>query len=408
MYLSRFGVKNYKCLGEIDIPLTPIHVLIGQNDCGKSSLLEAMEAFFATAEKPVAAVFPEPWNGRELVRHTSGEPQIELCGEWGGHVSNNNAPFTRGLRYGLSLEYPSTGHTCNVIDQWIETDGKKRPMWHSSNPYFETSIKHLRGGQKSSDPVSTDDLKAVSDVLKPAYKYALDAKLMAVPAVVDEKRKFRLDPDGFGLATLLNDLVNYDPELFLKLRADFCKFFPQFRSVHTETVHAWKRTYSPNGIHGSGTADGTGIFFDAVTGQSIRAQQASDGAILFLAFLALAYLPEPPGLLLIEEPETGVYPTRLGQIIKLLKDMVNRTEGVRFPQIILTTHSPYVLSFFEPEEVTLLSRDPEKPDAPVRARPLRDAPNIRERLGDDFYLGELWYNLSEEELFGDEVCQSSH
>ncbi len=27
MFLSRFGVKNYKCLGEIDIPLTPIRPL---------------------------------------------------------------------------------------------------------------------------------------------------------------------------------------------------------------------------------------------------------------------------------------------------------------------------------------------------------------------------------------------
>jgi hypothetical protein len=83
-----------------------------------------------------------------------------------------------------------------------------------------------------------------------------------------------------------------------------------------------------------------------------------------------------------------------------LKDLVNRTEGVRFPQIIMTTHSPYVLSFFEPEEATFLSRPPDAPDAPVRARPLREAPKIKERLGDDFYLGELWYNLSEEELFG--------
>ena len=68
MYLSRFGVKNYKCLGEIDIPLTPIHVLIGQNDCGKTSLLEAMAAFFGTADKPIASVFPQPWVGRELVQ----------------------------------------------------------------------------------------------------------------------------------------------------------------------------------------------------------------------------------------------------------------------------------------------------------------------------------------------------
>ena len=44
--MTRFGVKNYKCLKEVDIPLTPIHVIIGQNDAGKTSLLEAMLAFF--------------------------------------------------------------------------------------------------------------------------------------------------------------------------------------------------------------------------------------------------------------------------------------------------------------------------------------------------------------------------
>ena len=58
MYLSRFGVKNYKCLGDIDIPLTPIHVLIGQNDCGKTSLLEAMAAFFRNVGKPAERCFP--------------------------------------------------------------------------------------------------------------------------------------------------------------------------------------------------------------------------------------------------------------------------------------------------------------------------------------------------------------
>lgn len=403
MYLSRFGAKNYKCLGEIDIPLTPIHVLIGQNDSGKTSLLEAMEAFFASADKSINQVFPEPWTGRELVRHASAEPRVELWGECGSHGLNDSDTPEQSLRYGFSLEFPLRGHTCGVTDQWSEIGGKRRPMWPSSSSIDETLIKYWKSHTELPvpDTVLLEDVKSVAEVLEPARKYALDAKLMAVPAVVDTVRKFRLDPDGFGLATLLNDIVSYDPELFLKLRADFCRFFPQFKGIHTETVQAWKRTYNPSGIHVSSSTDGTGIFFDTITGQKVRAQQASDGAILFLAFLALAYSPEPPGILLIEEPENGVYPTRLGQIIKLLKDMVNRTDGVRFPQIIMTTHSPYLLSFFEPEEVTLLSRPAEPADAPVRARPLRDAPNIRERMGDEFYLGELWYNLSEEDLFGD-------
>jgi predicted ATPase len=113
-------------------------------------------------------------------------------------------------------------------------------------------------------------------------------------------------------------------------------------------------------------------------------------------------LPEPPPLLLLEEPENGIYPKRLGEVITLLRQLVERTDSTPFPQIILSTHSPYVLSFFEPEEVTFLSRPPGKPNAPVRARPLSSVKNIRERMGKEFYLGELWYNLSEEELFDGE------
>ena len=50
-----------------------------------------------------------------------------------------------------------------------------------------------------------------------------------------------MDPDGFGLATLLDDILGYDPERFLALRRDFCEFFPQFRSVRIESVQALHR-----------------------------------------------------------------------------------------------------------------------------------------------------------------------
>ena len=361
MFLSRFRVKNYKCLGEIDIPLTPIHVLIGQNDSGKTSLLEAMAVLYARGQKPLVQLFPGPWSGRELVFHGSPEARSDFQGEWFSTASQ----LLLG-EYGFSIDF--------------------------------------HGGPQGPIQVvnTTSPSRAFRQVLKPAHKYALDAKLMAVPAAIDPERKFRLDPDGFGLPTLLDDILGHDPELFLKIRAEFCKYFPQFRSLRIQSEPGLDRHYSPTGIHQARPQIGKGIVFETQSGQTVRAQQASDGAILFLGFLALAHLPEPPTLLLIEEPENGIYPKRLGEVITLLKELVHRTDGVPFPQIILSTHSPYVLSFFEPEEVTFLSRDMSKEGAPVRARPLRDAPHIRERLaGGEFFLGELWYNLSEEELFGE-------
>ncbi len=129
MYLSRFGVKNYKCLGDIDIPLTPIHVLIGQNDCGKTSLLEAMAAFFATSEKPLGNVFPEPWSGRELVRHGSTEPRVELSGNWERFAAESGPP---PFGYGLVLDFGLNGQGCTVSKEWITAGGSRRPLWNES------------------------------------------------------------------------------------------------------------------------------------------------------------------------------------------------------------------------------------------------------------------------------------
>ena len=223
---------------------------------------------------------------------------------------------------------------------------------------------------------------------------------MAIPAAIDPTRKFRMDRDGFGLATLLDDILGYDAEAFLALRRDFCTFFPEFQSVRIESVQALNRKFQETVQHHANQASGKGIIFELTNGRPIRAQQSSDGAILFLGLLALIHSPDPPKVLLIEEPEKGVYPKRLEEVIRLIRRLGEAPSGRVAPQIIMTTHSPYLLSSFHPDEVTLMAR--KSCSGPVLAHPLRDAPNIDERLGrGDFYLGELWYNLSEEELFVD-------
>ncbi len=419
MYLSRFGVKNYKCLADVDIPLTPIHVLIGQNDSGKSSLMEAIDAFCASPQTTLAESFPAPWTGGELVRHGHTPLRIELHGEWNALDGENDAAHS-GIKYGYTVQLARDERNCGRVAEWIEEHGQPRSIV-TKRVRFKSGVfpgasnavdlEEVGDGvtelyrwkrRPLPDASNVADLEAVATVLKTAHVYSFNAKVMAVPATSDLKRKFRLDPDGFGLATLLADIALYDPQRYQALRTKFCELFPQFKSVRVESETALQRNYQASGIHSSGSGVGSGLYFETQSGATIRAQQASDGAVLFLGFLALAHIPDPPALLLIEEPENGIYPKRLEEVIRLLKALVHGTDGVRFPQIIFSTHSPYVLSFFEPEEVTFLSRDPKNQSAGVRARPLRNAPNIRERLGDgEFYLGELWYNLTEEELFGE-------
>jgi len=60
-------------------------------------------------------------------------------------------------------------------------------------------------------------------------------------------------------------------------------------------------------------------------GLVIRADDASVGVRLMLFFVALTYHPSPPKIILLEEPENGVHPRRLADVMKLLRDI---TQGV--------------------------------------------------------------------------------
>jgi predicted ATPase len=385
--LEYFYTNNYKCLVDVKIPLTPIHVIIGQNDSGKTSVLEAMLALSRSTERQLVEAFPGDWQDRELVFAGEERPVIQFEVGFGSAEEDAHS----GMVYHLDVEF-GKGRSCRRIDEWSQNNDI---ISINENSQGWTGV--ARRTDLNPGPVR-DRLETIADQFGTVSLYRFDPQLMAVPAAIDPKRKFRMDPDGFGLATLLDDILGYDPQRFLDLRRDFCEFFPQFRSVRIESVQSLHRQFSESGQHHASQMIGKGIFFETTHGRAIRAQQSSDGAILFLGLLALIHSPEPPKLLLIEEPEKGVYPKRLEEVIRLIRRLHEAPSGRAAPQIIMTTHSPYLLSSFQPDEVTLMVR--RDGNGPVQARPLRDAPNIEQRLGQgDFYLGELWYNLSEEELF---------
>lgn len=380
-------MNGYKCLAGVTIPLTPIHVIIGQNDSGKTSLLEAMLALSRSTEGPLAEAFLGEWKDRDLVFTGEDKPVVQF------EVHFSEVAALSPRTYHLDVEF-GEGRSCKRINEWCEN--AERVQVPEPGPGWTGVAQRFNQGPGASRDLSY----AIAERLSGASLYRLDPQIMAIPATLDENRTFRMDPDGFGLATLLDDILGYDPKLFLALESDFRRFFPQFRSVRIKSVMALQRQFNPQGRHYTIQANGKGIFFETTSGQEIRGQQSSDGAILFLGFLALAYSPKPPNLLLIEEPEKGVFPKRLDEVISLIRRFQEAPSGRAAPQIIMTTHSPYLLSSFHPNEVTLMVRK-EGSDR-VEAHPLRDAPHIEERLGNgEFYLGELWYNLSEEELFKD-------
>lgn len=212
-----------------------------------------------------------------------------------------------------------------------------------------------------------------------------------------QARTLRLDPDflrqgaqlimegapldfsnerGGGLGALLDAVFARNVRDYLALEAEFKQLFPTVDGFRLHTDGSGNRRV---GIR----------LFD---GSEVPAEFMSEGMLYFLAFAILPYL-SPVGLILVEEPENGLHPSRIAEVMRVLRKISETT------QVVLATHSPLVVNELKPEEVTLVTRTKE---AGTTFTPITEPPNFKKR-SDAYALGELWLNyadgISEAPLF---------
>ena len=89
------------------------------------------------------------------------------------------------------------------------------------------------------------------------------------------------------------------------------------------------------------------------SGEWVPAQFMSEGLLYYLAFAAIPYL-DPAAVILVEEPENGLHPARIAEVMRVLREVSKTT------QVLLATHSPLVINEMKPEEVSVVTRPPEK------------------------------------------------
>lgn len=89
----------------------------------------------------------------------------------------------------------------------------------------------------------------------------------------------------------------------------------------------------------------------------------STGTLRILALLAVLRHPSPPSLLVIEEIENGLDPSTIHLIVEEIRSAVESGRT----QIILTTHSPYLLDLLTLSQIIVVERDDN--GSPVFTRP---------------------------------------
>lgn len=122
-----------------------------------------------------------------------------------------------------------------------------------------------------------------------------------------------------------------------------------------------------------------------IDGLQLLPNQLSEGTFKTLA-LVFYLLNNDSDLLLIEEPEVCVHHGLLGSVLELI-NMQAKTK-----QIIISTHSDYVMDKLKPENIVVVRKDSNGTNAQslIKSMPKIDAEALRTYLNESGNLGEYW------------------
>ncbi len=204
--------------------------------------------------------------------------------------------------------------------------------------------------------------------------YSLDATAIAQPSQVSSQP---LGWNGAGLAAVLDDLKDNHLDRWEMLLEEMRRWLPEYDYVMFDKPQPGSKALALRTKKG---------------GHRIPATALSQGTLIGLALLTLAYLPDPPSLVGLEEIDRGLHP----RLLRHLQDALYRLSypescGETRPpiQVIATTHSPYLLDLYRdhPEEIVLAQKE----GLEVQMKRLTDIEHYEEILGDS-PLSEVWYS----------------
>jgi len=383
--IKQLRIENYRCFEKLEIELGPFNVLVGPNDSGKSTIMEAIDFLARQSTGPNQAQTDRPSTDVGTVIRGQ-DPASILTVSITGEV-HDGTEFEHSLSLAPGEDQRGRGvfHREGLQfggETWIGPRDESAEQFDLLNPVSGNGYSATPGSpamsliQQASDAREFSALGLLRSEYEQVQIYRLDpAALRSTEAAGrGHSSDQTLSARGGNLpATLRSLLLGPDRSAFQAVEEELCRIVPSISGL-------WIEEREP-----------TRVMFKLRTGSDVEASSVSDGVLLLLAFLTLLHRYSEPLVLLIEEPENGLHPHRIGEVVQLLRRLV---EGGKNRQVILTTHSPILLNHVEPEEVLICRR---AESGWTEVTPLKEVKDL-ERYLTDFDVGELWYNLGEDRL----------
>lgn len=345
--LKSIKLTNFRGHDDTDVPLEPFTLLVGDNGMGKSTVLEAVHLHGQVFGKAIGMVFAAERDSRWIVGATPGTPA----------TIRTNVDVEGKSYVEVSISRPE--------DQ-LEVTAK----WSSGDEEHTLTAERLQ--RSPPPPALLPNRSAV--VLK------LIAKRLAEPST-SEDEKPRIEFDGYGFATALKELKATDTAVFKGFEGAVREVIPRLQEISFERVKQSIAVSRVLMIDGAPVrvpekqivmADQLSLRFEGSA--RLPAHCASEGTLLAMGVLAFLHLPDCPNVILLDDIDRGLHPRAQATLVEKLRKLLEtrrNTPGLPDAQIIATSHSPYLVDAFAPEEVVLLK----KREGKVAAVRLKDHPD---------------------------------
>jgi len=364
--ITQVSVTDFKSHAHTEISPGRVTALVGPNGCGKTAILQSIHYLSQLTDQTVDIVFSQERDPSHLLRRGCQSFSLSVGGQQMATPQQKSAPIW------------NVAVTLTLVKAQAEA---------TSHPDWSTEVKWQWGDEKSSGVHMHNGQTFLHAQVKPEVMRALQPvayfkaalKNLSSPSY-SEKTLPRVAFDGTGLASAAAYLMTAEPERHQVIEEALRNIAPAVKRVRARpaTVILQERkvfSFNEARVPYDERREVTGheLIFDTIGADGVPAHAMSEGTLLAYGLLTMLYSPSNFQLFLLDDIEQGLHPLAQRRLINTLKEFAKE----RNQQILLTTHSPYIVDELNANDVWVMAIDRE---GVSHAKRLSDHPDAQRAM----------------------------
>lgn len=355
--INYIKIEGYKSIKKMELELKPINVLIGSNGAGKSNFLSFFKLLRAIFNKQLQHfVMKETadnllYFGRRSTAHLDGKVIFSKNGQ---HNNAYNFRLSPTIEGDLFIDYEGSGYNVRIDDD-------------THNYKYQSSLKESAIQSKTwqRDTYLANYLSSIE-----VYHFhdTSASSWLRKSSQIEDNRVFK--SDGRNLAAFLYRLKQGNPIVYQRI----------FKTIQSVAPFIYDFILEPSLTKGKeDTVELRWIDYNDLD-SNFSANHFSDGTLRFIALATLLLQPNPPSVIIIDEPELGLHPLAISKLAGMIQMASQKA------QIIVSTQSVNLVDCFNAEDIITVDRDATAKQSIFQRLKMED---FKIWL-DEHSLGELW------------------